>query len=268
MKILDLDIDYFMTTVINGVPDGETERLSDLEYGSYVWKKQEVIDFIENNLGLSKENKIKGRIVDGHNKALFFWKELIDAEKLVTPFDVIHVDSHADLGLGYSSWSFILEELLRFPIEQRFENSNHSAIKNKDISIGIGDYLLFVLAYRWISSVTYCANPNGDKNDYLLDTLKYYEEMPIYSTPVNNTIQLVYNDTYERPKYSEPKAIIKRYFDTAISEPEIPFKIIPTIEDVRYKGDFDYIVIAQSPNYTPRKSDYILDILREYIIEI
>ncbi len=44
--------------------------------------------------------------------------------------------------------------------------------------------------------------------------------------------------------------------------------IIPTIEDVRFCGDFDYVVLAQSPNYTPESADYIMDIVREYIEEI
>jgi len=52
-----------------------------------------------------------------------------------------------------------------------------------------------------------------------------------------------------------------------VKEPEIPFLIIPTIEDVKYNGDFDFIVMAQSPNYTPASADYIMDVLREYIEE-
>ncbi len=32
---------------------------------------------------------------------------------------------------------------------------------------GIGDYLLFTLAYRWISKIVCCANPHGRKNNYL-----------------------------------------------------------------------------------------------------
>ena len=48
----------------------------------------------------------------GHNEALFFWQELITKEILETPFEVVHIDSHADLGLGYLSWTYILDDLL------------------------------------------------------------------------------------------------------------------------------------------------------------
>ena len=43
--------------------------------------------------------------------------------------------------------------------------------------------------------------------------------------------------------------------------------IIPTIEDVSFDGDFEYAVLAQSPNYTPASADFIMDIFREYIEE-
>lgn len=43
---------------------------------------------------------------------------------------------------------------------------------------------------------------------------------------------------------------------------------IPTVEAVKYNGDFDFIVFAQSPNYTPRSADYIIEVIRDYIDEI
>ena len=61
-------------------------------------------------LNENKDRKIKGRIVTGHNEVLFFWQELITKESLETPFEVVHIDSHADLGLGYLSWTYILDE--------------------------------------------------------------------------------------------------------------------------------------------------------------
>ena len=111
MKVLDLDMDYFMRSVATFINELEPERLSEDDYGDCIWTEREVRDFLEGNLGLSKNNKIRGRVVVGHNESLFFWRELIEKGELSTPFDVIHVDSHADLGLGYSSWTHILDLL-------------------------------------------------------------------------------------------------------------------------------------------------------------
>lgn len=83
------------------------------------------------------------------------------------------MDSHADLGLGDASGDFLQSRFLTLPIEIRRKVFNYEF--NGDIKgISIGDYLLWAIAYRMISSLTYCANPKGDKNDYLWDTLRAY----------------------------------------------------------------------------------------------
>lgn len=78
MKVLDLDMDYFMDCDIHIASDSSTERLSEEYYGHEVWSETRVKRFLEDNLGLSKEHKIPGRIVSGHNESLFFWQELIN----------------------------------------------------------------------------------------------------------------------------------------------------------------------------------------------
>lgn len=261
-------MDYFMDDIACGIGESLNERLSEEDYGSSVWTGKQVIDFLENHLGLSRERKIKGRIVSGHNGALFFWKELIQQKKLTYPFEVIHIDSHADLGLGYSSWKYILDELLKFPKEERPKHNSYLSCYGNIVSEGIGDYLLFAIAYQWISKLTYCANPYGDKNDYVLDTLKNHHEEYIWDKPVNNVIQLVHNEKMDRPEYDDSDILKQQYLEIGDKDPEIPFTIIPTVEGVRYEGDFDFVVMAQSPNYTPASSDFIMDIFRDYIEEI
>ena len=114
----------------------------------------------------------------------------------------------------------------------------------------------------------YCANPKGDKNDYLWDTLKDFEEEYIGDKPVKNYIQLKFNSLMKMPKYSDSDDYKKKFLEGAIKDPEVELLIIPTIENVRFEGDFDYAVLAQSPNYTPKSADFIMDVFREYIEEI
>lgn len=266
MRVLDVDMDYFMTEIAH-TPFSSMERLDEGDYGSSVWPADKVRLFLEKNLGLSKENKIPGRVVCGHNESLFFWEELIQSGKLIEPFDVIHVDSHADLGLGDPSGAFLQSMFLSLPIETRRRIRDYE-FNNQIKGISIGDYLLWAIAYRMISSITYCANPNGDKNDYLWDTLKDFQEEYIWDKPVKNNIQLKYNREMEMPSYNSSDNYKKRYLQGAIKDPEVELLIIPSIEDVRFSGDFDYAVLAQSPNYTPESADFIMDIFREYIEEV
>ena len=267
VKILDLDMDYFMKSVATSIFEDETARLSEDDFGKDVWDEEEVRSFLENNLGLSKNWKIRGRIVRGHNEALLYWKELIKRGELSVPFEVIHVDSHADLGLGYSSWSYIRKTLLSYPVEDRPDHAVHKDLHGNTRAEGIGDYLLFAIAYRWISNLVYCGNPKRDCNDYILDTLKNFKEKPICGRPVENTIQLLYNPNARIPKNSDSEFIKRLYIDESKKEPEVPFTIIPSIEDVHFNGDFDFAVLAQSPNYTPQSADFIMDIFRDYIVE-
>ena len=266
MKVLDLDMDYFMEHIAC-IPFSVSDRLDEDNYGDTVWSEERVRIFLENNLGLSKKNKIPGRVVVGHNESLFFREELLDQGKLTDPFEVVHVDSHADLGLGDASWSFLQSEFLTLPIDSRRKIREYEFC-DEIKRISIGDYLLWAVAYKMISKITYCANPNGDKNDYVWDTLKDFKEDMIWDKPISNYIQLKYNSQMEWPKYNDSKEYKKKYMLGAIKDPEVELKIIPTIEDVKFQGDFDYAVIAQSPNYTPASADFILDIFREYIVEI
>lgn len=210
--ILDIDMDYFMDKVAIHIAESSDERLLDEDYGESVWSEQRVRDFSENNLDLSANHKIKSRIVSLHNEALFFWKELIEKGELIIPFDVIHVDSHADLGLGYSSWVHILDEILKYPIEERPNHNSYTDCFNNKRKEGIGDYLLFTIAYQWISKLTYCANPNKDSNDYIFNTLKHYHEEWIWDKPVQNIIQLVHNPYMPRPENVDSIEVIKIYY--------------------------------------------------------
>lgn len=269
MKILDLDMDYFMTTAAAFIGESVEDRLDEEFYGEHVWKEDEVREFLEKHLGLSKEHKIPGRIVVHHNEALFFWQELINKGELTVPFEVIHVDSHADLGLGCFSYGYICNYLLTLPVEERPNNSNYqNPINGEILDVSMADYLLYAIAYRWIEKLTYCGNPNEQCNDYIWYTLKNMQEYPIWNTPVRTAIQLLHNLEDHMPFGSEDERGIARYIENSQKEPEVPFLIIPTIEDVQYEGDFDFAVLAQSPNYTPASADFIMDIFREYIIEI
>ena len=266
MKVLDLDMDYFMKSIAH-TPFDVSSRLSEKDYGNSVWTKDQVITFLEENLGLSKEKKIPGRIVIGHNESLFFWEELISNGELEDPFEVVHVDSHADLGLGCASANFLQGEILTLPIKERRKIRNYKFC-NKIEDINVGDYLLWGIAYRMISKIVYCDNPNGDKDDYRCDTLKDFQENFVFNTPTSNFIQLTFNQSMKLPIHSDSKVYKDKYLQGAIKEPVVELKIIPTVKDVKFYGDFDFAVMAQSPNYTPKSADFILNIFREYINEI
>ena len=58
MKVLDLDMDYFMEHIAC-IPFSVSDRLDEDNYGDTVWSEERVRNFLENNLGLSKKIKFR-----------------------------------------------------------------------------------------------------------------------------------------------------------------------------------------------------------------
>ena len=56
-----------------------------------------------------------------------------------------------------------LDDLLQYPVEERRMHTKYLDCFGQLNDVGIGDYLLYAIAFRWINSLTYCANPNSDK---------------------------------------------------------------------------------------------------------
>ena len=60
----------------------------------------------------------------------------------------------------------------------------------------------------------------------------------------------------------------QRFIHKCKKEPAVPLLIIPRVEDIHYCGDFDFAVMAQSPNYKLANVDYIMNVFSENIEEI
>lgn len=143
------------------------------------------------------------------------------------------------------------------PVEERIEIENYGKMFKKYCEPRIGDYLLFALAFRWISKLVYVCNPADVGNDYLWMILKDGIEP-------NDKIQLVHN---EKMKAMEIASNTEKYYATASREPEVAFEIVRCIENINYNGKFDYLTFSISPNYTPTGADFIIELVKEYIEE-
>lgn len=265
MKVLDIDMDYFLNQVASGLEERNSEGRLPEEYYE-VWTECDVRRFLEHNLGLSKDRRIPGRIVQGHNEALHYWEEKIKKQELVVPFEVVHVDAHADLGLGNAAYVHIYDKMLGFPLEERRVHNKYDFLGNTKQE-DIGDYLLYAFAYRWISKFTYCMNPFRGDHDIPAHLFKEFKD-PLFCDPETRfDIQLVHNDNMKIADIYMAPHRRAEYLKTAMREPEIEATLIKTIEDVNFDGDYLCATIAQSPDYTPKTADYILEVFKEYIVE-
>lgn len=246
MRILDIDLDFFQDDVAHFVSDYGDR----LETGyTFAWKKERVVRYLEENLGLSKANKIKGRIVDHHDEAFYFWRELIQNNLLISPFEVIHVDAHADLGFGDLGWKYIMTEYLYLSEEEKAYPENIDI--DKFMKISCGNYLLYAIANGWIESLTYVIHPKwGQDLQGILFKNRDINSGAIQLRKFNR------GDNIDFWKFGDYKPVAY--------EKEVKFA---GILDEKYinKDKVDFVVLSISPGYTMKETDFIIDIIKEYI---
>jgi len=242
MRILDIDLDFFLDQ--NLVLKSDNGRLPDDMYEP--WSCGAVKYFLDKNCGLEGK-KIQGRIVNKHHEALFFWEELIISGKLRYPFEIVHIDAHADMGMGDIAYLYIINQLLHLPV---YERSKYDSSQLKE-----GNYIAFALALGFISRLINVIHP-GCRDDIMWLYMKDYHpnsgEIEMKAMKNLSAIQLLRN----------PKS-----FNVIASEPIVRFSRIPYTE-FHDKGNFDFIVLSQSPQYTPKSADALVPIINTYIENI
>jgi hypothetical protein len=244
-RILDLDLDFFLYGVAGSrVP--EDGRLDEDEYPP--WPAEEVIEFLEHHLGLDR--RLPGVAVEDHVEVFTCWRDAIDAGMLRPPFDVVHVDAHADLGHGEPSWNYLLTELLHEELATR----RHPRQDDWRYMTS-GNYLTFAIACRWLASLTCVGHGSGrvgDVHQYVMEGRRLDADH-IHLVPY--------------PKDIGSKLLLAGCASPLAShEPRVPFAKIG-YESFRADGPFDAIYLARSPEFTPAPADEIYDLITTRFIE-
>ena len=241
MRVLDLDLDFFLNRVAQFKSDNE--RLSDQDYS--VWPAVAVRNFLEHQCGLSSEKPIRGRFVEHHDQAFHFWRELIQGGQLEVPFDVVHIDAHADLGMGENAHRFLMTELLAKDVHLRPDLAVASGM------LGPGNYLAFALACRWLSSLIYVRNPKtGD------DLMSVHFKDCDPSTGVLELKRWT-DDEFDGHMFRRRKC------PHGVPEPQVPFQL-PLSSEYKADAAFSFIVLSQSPGFTPPAADRLIPVIQEY----
>ena len=244
-RILDIDLDFFLNKVSDSREDGK--RLDKNKY--YPWRIDALRSFLENRCNLRKKVRIQGRVVNNHHQAFFFWRELIQANRIEIPFELVHIDAHSDIGVADWGWIYLTSELLHKPLEERMN-------PDKSLLFGINEanYLAFALACRWIKKLTFITHPTWE-ND-LIEV--YFKDFDITS----GFIQL---------KKFNKEELLEKGFEKELKplgfEPKIPVEFIPLLE---YKSSqpFTLLTLSHSKTFTPKSSDRLIRVLKNYIKKI
>lgn len=119
--------------------------------------------------------------------------------------------------------------------------------------LSFGNYLAFAIANRWVRQLTFVLHPEWE-NDLPFSLFKDFSDR-------SNAIQL---KLYNRDDVNVDK--IRRAKPIAV-EPEVPLQLVKGSEFQSYEP-FSYVVLCQSPGYTPASADKLLEVILEYIAPI
>ena len=145
------------------------------------------------------------------------------------------MDTHSDLAFGPPGPDFVLKAVLTRAPQTRAAIANYRA----GIKLDEANYLLFALAFRWVSRLTYVRNPRSR------------QDVPQRLLAGPGAIRLTSDIARLMEGVNGP-------------EPEIPFTVIDDYRAFR-DGGFDFVTMAQSPRYAPASADRIMGLLVPYI---
>ena len=233
MRVLDLDMDFFLSGPCPLAEKGERPD----EASAEVWSEEAVVRFLEDQCGLSREHPVPGAIFDTHDKALDYWAARLEDGSLAAPFEVVRVDTHSDLAFGPPGTNYVLNVVLsRLPQQRAIIDTYRDAVELDE-----ANYLLFALAFRWVSRLAYVRNP------------KSHQDIPKQLLNLNGDIHL--------------RSFISQMMEGKNGkEPVIPFDVYDDYRTFKQHG-YDFVTMAQSPRYAPASADKIMEIVGRYIVQ-
>jgi len=244
MIIFDLDLDFFLYDIVIGFGRVGRGRPNKRYYKP--WAEDHVRRFLEDKCKLSTHDPCPGKIVVEHDEAFFDWRERILSGEITPPFSVIHIDAHADLGMGDSAYMYLATDLLgRSPAERLYPKTDRLQ------GLLPGNYLLFAIACHWIDRLVYVYHPRGGRD--------VPEHIMRNHDLSSGHIQLKY---YGQGAHCEK--VLSPRSSPIHTEPEVEFTMVQG-EEFEAKQPFDLAYLSQSPRYCPRPSDALMAIIGEYI---
>ena len=232
MTLLDIDLDFFLTAPCPFAEAGA--RPSDT--CALPHSEERVRRFLEQNLGLDRHTKTPGRVFETHDGAVLYWQELVQAGRLSAPFEVVHVDTHSDLGIAQRGYPFVKNSVLCRPVEKRREFENFKAMGQ----LNEANYLVFALAARLIERLV---------------NLRNTASLPDFP-----------NEMRADAEHIQLKSAFPTLFEAKYGA-EPPVRYIEYADGYEFRADkkFDFVSLALSPRYTPRSADCLAEVIAEYI---
>ncbi|MDA7916092.1 UPF0489 family protein [Verrucomicrobia bacterium] len=244
-RVLDIDLDFFLNRIYY-CQDEPQGRLDPAEY--QVDSTEVVMAYLRDRCGLDEENPIPGVACEHHVEVFDHWEQMVEDGVLIPPFEVVHVDAHADMGLGNLSCLYIAEEMLIAPLEERIVPGGRDPW-----SLNNCNFILFALAMGWIGKLTYVRHPD------CIDDIQWMH-MKDFST----TSGYVQMKRFEPGFADDLKDFMEVKKLPFTADPEIPMEVVSRDDFIATEVP-DFLFITQSPNYTPETIDPVFEKAKRFV---
>lgn len=253
MRVLDIDLDIFVTP-INHL--NSSLRLSDEEYEL---TPQPIIDqFLIEQCGLNTTAPTPGAVLEEHDELFDVLKDLINSKKVCVPFELVHVDAHADLGMGqWSPFEYLLTDLMHKPAQERTDPLRG------DLGLNRGTITLFIAACEWLSKLHYVHHPD-DGEDFRELLLHWDVKKEQLSLQIPKCSQDEMNRIKSSGMLTERWDRLSKCCTTGRL---IPFEL-STLDSYAVPEKFDFVFLTRSPGFTPPKADKVFERIRSFIMPI
>lgn len=240
--VLSLDVDYFVRPKVTFHESGT--RLENARHE--VRDLADVDRFLRDRCLLNPDRPAPGVAARDHDAAFGAIQRWMAESGLRAPFRLVHVDAHADLGLGDPGYAEIVEDVLLRRPEDRATNLRH---------FGLGNWLAYAIANRWIGEVIFLREPDPGIDGELMAF--FFCNSPDYSV-------LQMRPMTEEHYYRIDHANRLEYANLPTEEPAVRWTRVSEA-DFTLRQPPDLVFTCLSPEYSPPKADAIFDLIQRFI---
>jgi hypothetical protein len=246
MRILDLDLDFFVTPIAHW--RGGRERLPAGD-GYAVEPLESIERFLIEKCGLNRGRKTIGELFEEHDEVFGAVRALAANQPLAGQIVLDHVDAHSDTGGGFDlSWRYLFTEYVHQPQVRRFWPRRGSYAMNS------GNFLIFLSACGWIQKIRFVHHPEWQRDDIQHIYMRNFDSESDY-------IQLKRYRTEDIDRRSDMTPLNQIPHDL---EAAVPFEIVAR-QNFAAEGLYDRVYLTRSPAFTPRAADAAYDFISEFI---
>jgi hypothetical protein len=249
-RVLSIDLDAFVSPTVYAKDSADHRRVASDAYR--VLPAPRVLALTE-RLGFARG--AEGACIEHHHQILDHLHRRIASGTLRIPFDLVHVDAHADLGWGEMVWRRLLGDIAGRPLAER---------QTFRSGITIGNWLSYAIVWGWVRSVLHVRPPADSKDRWVDVGRMFYRDGDTQRAELDFVFMPEVRHLTVGKEDPDPLAPgdLQRLQRGRPSVVRVPF-LVRDFATAPVQRSADFVVLCRSPGFTPLSADRVYDLLRD-----